>query len=72
MSFRCFSICSCYEKFHEEIVKLKEIFTRNSYPGKFIGKRIKSFLNKLHVPKVVKVVQLTAATKDLILGTIHL
>ena len=26
MLFRCFSICSSYEKFHEEIVKLKEIF----------------------------------------------
>ena len=24
--FRCFSICSSYEKFHEEIVKLKDIF----------------------------------------------
>ena len=26
MLFRCFSICSTYEKFNEEIVKLKEIF----------------------------------------------
>ena len=26
MLFRCFSICSSYEKFHEEIFKLKEIF----------------------------------------------
>ena len=24
--FRCFSICSSYEKFQEEIVRLKEIF----------------------------------------------
>ena len=30
MLFRRFSICSSYEKFHEEIVKLKEIFKRNS------------------------------------------
>ena len=26
MLFRCFSICSSYEKLHEGIVKLKEIF----------------------------------------------
>ena len=32
MSFCCFSICSSYEKFHEEIVKLKEILKRNYYP----------------------------------------
>ena len=49
--FHCFSICSFYEKFHEEIVKLKEIFKQNSYPQKFIGRCIKIFLNKLHVPK---------------------
>ena len=43
MLFRCFSICSSYEKFHEEIVKLKEIFKRNSYPEKFIDRCIKKF-----------------------------
>ena len=32
MLFRCFSVCSSCENFHEEIVKLKEIFKRNSYP----------------------------------------
>ena len=36
MLFHCFSICYSYKKFHEEIVKLKEIFERNSYPEKFI------------------------------------
>ena len=36
MLFRSFSICSFYEKFHEEIVKLKEIFKQNSYSEKFI------------------------------------
>ena len=61
MLFRCFSICSSYEKFHEEIVKLKEIFKRNSYPEKFIDRCIKIFLNKLHVPKIV---ELTAAKKE--------
>ena len=57
--FHCFSICSSYEKFHEEIVKLKEIFKQNSYPEKFIDRCIKKdFLNKLLIPKLV---ELTAA-----------
>ena len=29
--FRCFKICSSYEKLHNEIVYLKEIFRRNRY-----------------------------------------
>ena len=43
MLFGCFSICSSYETFHEKIVKLKEIFKRNSYPEKFTD-RCKNFL----------------------------
>ena len=35
MLFRSFSICSSYEKFHEEIAKLKKNFKRNSYREKF-------------------------------------
>ena len=34
--FRCFLICSYYEKFHKEIVKLKEILKQNSYSEKFM------------------------------------
>ena len=64
MLFHCFSICFSYEKFHKEIVKLKKIFKRNSYREKLIDRRIKNFLSKLHVPKVV---ELTAAKKELIL-----
>ena len=64
MLFRCFSICSSYEKFHAEIVKLKGIFKRNSYPEKFMDRCIKNLLNKLHVPNVV---ELKAAKKGLIL-----
>ena len=41
--FHCFSICSSYEKFRKEIVKLKEIFKRNSYLEKFIDRCIKHF-----------------------------
>ena len=61
MLFRCLSICSFYEKFHEAVVKLKEIFKRNSYPEKVIDTCIKKFLNKLHVPKIV---DLTAAKES--------
>ena len=38
---RSFSICSAYEKFHEEIVLLKDIFKKNEYPRFFIDKCIK-------------------------------
>ena len=66
LSFGCLSICSSYEKFHEEIVKLTEIFKRNSYPEKrFIDRSIKNLLNKLHVPKIV---ELTAARYSHTLG----
>ena len=35
--------CSSYEELHNEIVKLKEIFKRNSYPEEFIGRCSKNF-----------------------------
>ena len=38
---RSFSICSSYEKFHEEIVLLKKNFKKNEYPQYFIDKCIK-------------------------------
>ena len=48
---RSFSICSSHERFHEEIVLLKEVFTKNEYPQFFIDKCIKKYLNKLFAPK---------------------
>ena len=48
---RSFSICSSYEKFHEEIVLLKDIFKKNDYLQFFIDKCIKKYLSKLFVPK---------------------
>ena len=50
---RCFQICSTYEKFHEKIVLLKDIFKRNEYPKAFIDKCITNFLNKLFVSKKI-------------------
>ena len=40
MLFRCFLICSPYEKFQEAIVKLKEVFNQNFYPEKFADRYI--------------------------------
>ena len=50
---RCFSICTDYTLFHLEVENLREIFKKNSYPSGIIEQSIKSFLNKLHVPKKV-------------------
>ena len=41
---RSFSICSSYEKFHEEIVLLRDIFKKNEHPQFFIDKCIKKNL----------------------------
>ena len=49
--FRCFKICSSYEKLHNEIVYLKEIFKRNRYPNDFVDLCIKKFLDKLYITK---------------------
>ena len=46
-----FSICSSYEKFHEEIELLKGIFKKSEYPQLFIDKCIKKYLSKLFIPK---------------------
>ena len=54
MLFRCFSIYSSYENFHEELSSLKKSLSETLTQKKFIDRCIKKFLNKLHVPKVVK------------------
>ena len=51
--FHCFSICSDYTSLHLEAENLKEILKKNSYPSGIIEQSIRSFLNKLHVPKKV-------------------
>ena len=56
--YRSFSICSSYEKFHEEIVLLKGIFKKNEYPQLLIEKSIKKYFSKLLVTKrIVRTVQ---------------
>ena len=44
--YRCFTLVSCYEKFHLEVVKLKEIINKNGYPMRVIDSCIKKFLMK--------------------------
>ena len=42
---RCFNICSSYIQFHEEVVKVRNIFLKNNYPISFIEQCINGFLN---------------------------
>ena len=50
----CFSITSSYEKFHNEINSPKQILKLDRYPTQFIDKRMKQFLQKHYVTKVIQ------------------
>ena len=50
---RSFIICCDFKTFHFEIDHLKNILIKHNYPLNFIDLCIKSFLNKLHTPKVM-------------------
>ena len=50
---RAFTLCSTWEKFHEEVCTLRQTFLKNAYPGFFIDKCIKIFLDKVFVTKKV-------------------
>ena len=49
--FRCFRICSDWNKFHKEIIFLKDIFLKNGYPTSFIDKCFKTLLDQLFIKK---------------------
>ena len=49
--YRCFRICSNRTQFHAELISLKGIFQKNSYPKYFIDKCFKKFLNNVHLVK---------------------
>ena len=51
--FRSFNICSSYDKFHNELIKLKAIFQNNEYPLHFIDNVVSKFLNRQFSPKPV-------------------
>ena len=61
--FRCYSLCSDYTLFHLEVEKLREILKKNSYPSRIIELSIRTFLNRLYVPKQV---YSTAPKKELL------
>ena len=50
---RCFKICSSYEKLHDEIVYLKQIFKHNRYPNDFVGLCTKKVFDKLYITKKI-------------------
>ena len=44
---RTYNICSSYFQIHEDIIHLKSVWEKNSFPFFFIDKCIHKFLNKL-------------------------
>ena len=60
---RAFSLCSSFELFHQEILKLKDIFKRNGYPTSFIDNCVKTFLDTVFIKKKTF---LTASKKQLV------
>ena len=44
--FRCQQLTSSSQKFHEEVMRLREILAKNSYPLEFVDQCIAAFLNK--------------------------
>ena len=61
--YRAFSLCSSFELFHQEILKLKDIFKRNGYPTSFIDNCVKRFLDKVYIEKKTF---LTASKKEFV------
>ena len=48
---RAFKLCSNFERFHQEIDKLKTIFENNGYPKSFVDFCIKKYLDKAFIIK---------------------
>ena len=44
-------ICSSFQSFHDEIERLKDIFSRNGYPCRLVDKCVLKFFNKLYQKK---------------------
>ena len=49
---RTYNICSSYFQIHEDIVHLKSVWQKNSFPLFFIDKCIHKFLNKLFIKRI--------------------
>ena len=59
--FCSFTLCADMPKLHQEICKIKDIFIEHCYSERFIDKCIRTFFNKLFIPK--RIIQ-TAETKQ--------
>ena len=62
--FRCFTICSDMQSFHLEVEQLRQIFKCNNYPVGLIDQCVKTFLNKIYVPKRILI---TVPKKDVLI-----
>ena len=60
---KVFKLCSNFERFHQEIDKLKTIFENNGYPKSFVDFCIKKYLDKVFIKREVV---LKASKKELI------
>ena len=49
--YRAFHICSLYQNFYGEIVRIKEILFKNCFPRVLTDRVIKSFLDKRFAPR---------------------
>ena len=49
--FCSFTICTDMPKLHQEICKIKDIFIKNGYSERLLDKCVKTFLNKVFIPK---------------------
>ena len=58
-----FKLCSKFERFHQEIDKLKTVFENNGYPKNFVDFCIKKYLDKFFIKKEVV---LKASKKELL------
>ena len=47
--FRCFSICSNWNNFHNKLAFLKDIFLENGYPISITDKYFKTILDRLYL-----------------------
>ena len=50
---RAFNLCSAFERFHQEIDKLKTICENNSYSKSFVDFCIKKYLDKVFIKREV-------------------
>ena len=59
--YRAFHICSSYKNFHDEIVRIKEILSKNSFLRALTDRIIKSFLDKRFAPRAPALAEVKTA-----------